>query len=129
MTDLPFPARLAALAASITLVVAGCASTAAPKAAKVTCGTGPAEKTIGMAPWFVFACDDGRSIGLGTAPGNPADPFFFLVRPSTAGVRVQGDGAGDRAATVAAFAELKSMSEEDVARLHMQALEAAPAGQ
>jgi hypothetical protein len=98
------------------------ATTTATPPPRVSCSAGPVGATVGEIEWLAYACDDGRSVALIAAPGNPAAPFHFLVRPMPERVRVQGDGEGDRAATVAAFAELMSMDDADVAHLYARAL-------
>jgi hypothetical protein len=111
------------IAFAIIIALTGCASTpAVAPAAKVTCRAGPYATSFGALPWLAYACDDGRSVALVSAPGNPAAPFSFIVRPSDTGVRVQGEGDGDRARTAAAFAELMSLDDESVVHLYERAL-------
>jgi hypothetical protein len=118
-------------AALVALALAGCQA-AAPRpdpGQHVACTAGPVAADFGALPWLAFACDDGRSVALIAAPGNAAAPFSFVVRPSDHGVRVQGDGAGDRAATAAAFAELMALDDEALAHLYDRALlDADPGG-
>ena len=100
-----------------------------PDATKIACTAGPVETWFGALPWLAYACDDGRSVALVSSPGNPAAPFSFVVRPSDHGVRVQGDGAGDRGATAPAFAELMALDADALLRLYARALlEAEPDG-
>jgi hypothetical protein len=118
-----------ALAMLLACALAGCAGKhgvrgedAPENKATVSCKAGPVEASFGALPWLAYACDDGRSVALAAAPGNPAAPFTFVVRPSPTGVRVQGDGAGDRALTAAAFAELMALDDDAVVRLFERAL-------
>jgi hypothetical protein len=104
------------------IALAGCATTQGVREARVSCTAGPIPTTYGGLPWLAFACDDGRSVALLAAPGNAAAPFSFVVRPSDHGVRVQGDGSGDRGATAAAFAELMAMDDAALLELYEQAL-------
>jgi hypothetical protein len=124
--------RLAALCigTAIALSLPGCASTVDARAAlRVSCTAGPLETNYGGQPWLAFACDDGRSVALVSAPGSSAAPFSFVVRPSEHGVRVQGEGTGDRGATAAAFAELMALDDAALLRLYERALlEADPGG-
>jgi hypothetical protein len=90
--------------------------------ARVSCTAGPIATDFGGLPWLAFACDDGRSVALVSAPGNIAAPFSFVVRPSDNGVRVQGDGAGDRGATAAAFAQLMALDDAALLRLFERAM-------
>jgi hypothetical protein len=129
-------ATSAAVQAATVILVLGamtsCASRVAggsTDATRVRCTAGPLPAWFGALPWLAYACDDGRSVALVSAPGNPAAPFTFVVRPTPERVRVQGEGSGDRAATAAAFAELMALDDADVARLYGQAfLESTPDG-
>ena len=102
----------------------GCGATApiASTLPRVSCTAGPVKTSFGALPWLAYACDDGRSVALVSSPDNPAAPFSFVLRPSDHGVRVQGDGTGDRAATAAAFAELMALDDEALVRLYERAL-------
>jgi hypothetical protein len=123
--------RAAAGAILLATTLAGCAATVpvAPTPARVTCTAGPVATSFGALPWLAYACDDGHSVALVSAPGNPAAPFSFVVRPSEHGVRVQGEGTGDRGATAAAFAELMALDDDALLRLYARALlEADPDG-
>lgn len=117
---------------ALALIAAGCRS--APEIAsapsnRVACTVGPASIEVGALPWLAFACDDGRSVALVATGQNAAGPFTFVVRPGEHGVRVQGDGPGDRAATAAAFAELMALDDDALMRLFARAmLEADPDG-
>ena len=96
---------------------------------KVSCTAGPFSTVYGGQPWLAYACDDGRSVALLSAPGNVAAPFSFVLRPAGHGVRVQGDGGGDRVATAPAFAELMALDDAALAALYSRALlEADPDG-
>jgi hypothetical protein len=117
------------LAAALLLGLAGCATTAVTRTDKVACTAGPLALQIGGQPWLAYACDDGRSVALLSAPGNVAAPFSFVLRPAGHGVRVQGDGGGDRVATAPAFAELMALDDAALAALYSRALlEADPDG-
>jgi hypothetical protein len=93
-----------------------------PDATKIACSAGPVATSFGALPWLAYACDDGRSVALVSSPGNPAAPFSFVLRPSDHGVRVQGEGTGDRVATAAAFAELMALDDAALAALYTRAL-------
>jgi hypothetical protein len=112
------------VSATASMALAGCVATGsvAPDPPKVSCTAGPVPTTYGGQPWLAFACDDGRSVALLSAPGNAAAPSEFVLRPSDHGVRVQGDGSGDRGATAAAFAELMAMDDAALLALYEQAL-------
>ncbi len=52
--------------------------------------------------------------------GNPAFPFYFLIYPSeTEKGRfiVEGEGTGDKQASAAALAEIRQLSEKEIATL------------
>src|SRR5688572_6611140 len=62
----------------VAVAMTGCAKhdvreTAA--ATRVHCTAGPLPASFGALPWLLYACDDGRSVALVSAPGNPAAPF------------------------------------------------------
>jgi|SRR6516165_7920138 hypothetical protein len=83
----------------------------------LNCKTGPTTKTYGKTQWLVYSCDDGRSVAIITAPGNPGTPFYFVFRYTGKGYRLEGEGTGSKTVTDAAFEELKSLSERDIAHL------------
>jgi hypothetical protein len=115
----------------IVLSAPGCASSGYTRAAesRISCTVGPLPTVFGGLPWLAFACDDGQSVALVSSPGNRAAPFSFVLRPSDHGVRVQGEGSGDRGATAAAFAELMALDDAALLRLYARALvEADPDG-
>jgi hypothetical protein len=104
--------------------LAGCSATLPVVTAppKVSCTEGPVPAEFGALTWLAYACDDGRSVALVSSPGNRAAPFSFVLRPSEHGVRVQGEGDGDRGATAAAFAELMALDDAALAALYTRAL-------
>jgi hypothetical protein len=104
------------------LLLAGCAANRVQEEARVSCSAGPLAADFGGQPWLAFACDDGRSVALLATPENAAAPFSFVLRPSDHGVRVQGDGAGDRAATAPAFAELMALDADALTVLYTRVL-------
>ena len=59
-----------------------------------------------------------------SAPGNPATPFYFTLLPTDAGHRLFGEGTGKKEATAAAFEQLKSLSEDDIANVIKETKEA-----
>ena len=120
--------RQGLLVVACLLMLAGCATNPARPAAKVSCTAGPLAIDYGGQPWLAFACDDGASVALVSAPGNAAAPFSFVLRPGEQRVRVQGDGAGDRAATAAAFAELMALDEAALVALYARVLLAPDGG-
>ena len=65
----------------------------------VKCDTGPLTRTFGASEWFVYSCDDGRTLAMVSAPGSPAVPFYFILAPQGSGYRLYGEGTGSKAAS------------------------------
>lgn len=85
----------------------------------LSCGTGPIAKTFGGTSWLVRSCDNIALLVL-AEPGNPAFPFYFLMYPSeTEKGRfvIEGEGTGDKQASAAALADIRRLSDTDVAAL------------
>ena len=81
------------------------------------CDVGPITKIYGKTQWLVYSCDDNRTVVIVSAPGNPASPFYFTFFPRENGYHLGGEGTGRKDATDAAFNELKTLSEQDIAAL------------
>jgi hypothetical protein len=88
------------------------------------CTIGPITKTFGQAQWLVYSCNDDKTLVIVSAPGNPAMPFYFTFLPTDAGHRLFGEGTGNKEATAAAFEQLKSLSEDDIANVIKETKEA-----
>jgi hypothetical protein len=88
------------------------------------CTIGPVTKTYGQSQWLVYSCNDDKTLVIVSAPGNPATPFYFTFLPTDAGHRLFGEGTGKKEATAAAFEQLKSLSEEDIANVIKETKEA-----
>lgn len=118
--------KLLALAPLSFLAMAACAIASdetAPDRSSMACDVGPISKTYGETKWLVYSCKDARSVVMVTAPGNPATPFYFMLLPQSGGIRLYGEGTGDKSATKAAFNELESLTELDVAQLVVETQE------
>jgi hypothetical protein len=87
------------------------------KSAQLTCDIGPVSKTYGGTPWLVYSCNDGHTLVIVAAPGNPGAPFYFMFSPSSGSYRLEGEGTGQKQATDAAVQELKKFSPQDIAAL------------
>jgi len=74
-------------------------------------------KTFGGTKWFLYSCPDGKTLVIYSAPGSPAEPFYFMFFPAESGYRLYGEGTGAKAATEAAMKELKSLTRENIASL------------
>jgi hypothetical protein len=88
------------------------------------CDIGPLTKTYGQGQWLVYSCNDDKTLLIVSAPGNPATPYYFTLLPTDAGHRLFGEGTGKKEATAAAFDQLKSLSEEDIANVIKETKEA-----
>lgn len=82
--------------------------------AALECKKGPLAKSVGGHPWLVYSCSDGASLVFASAPGNPASPFYFFVKPDGDGLAISGTGNGSKEASTAAFQDLKALSLNDV---------------
>jgi hypothetical protein len=74
------------------------------------CDTGPANKTYGGTKWQVYSCNDKQSLVVVAAPGSPAAPFTFLFAHDSTGYDLKGKGTGKRAATDAAYKDLRALT-------------------
>jgi hypothetical protein len=112
-----------AIALIVAFGVAGHApATEAPGAAEpLKCDAGPVAKTFGNSQWLVYGCDDGRSVVVVSAPGNPAAPFYFMFSPSKGGYRLVGEGTGSKQSSAAALSELRELSASQVVALGAEA--------
>jgi hypothetical protein len=81
------------------------------------CDIGPVTRIYGEGQWLVYGCSDDRSVILVSAPGNPASPFVFSFIFQRNAYQLDGQGAGNKAATAATFDELKRLSRQDIANL------------
>lgn len=111
-----------------SLAMVACATTSdiASNGSVMACDVGPLLKSYGRTEWLVYSCKDGRSVVVVAAPGNPAMPFFFMLSPEDDGIRLYGEGNGNKSATKAAFDELELLTELDVAKLVLESKEHAP---
>ena len=85
----------------------------------IQCKVGPIEKMFGETKWVVNSCDDGKSIVLVSAPGNPAMPFYFMITEKDGKLAIHGEGNGSKEASSAAGRDLETLiaSEGAVAAL------------
>jgi hypothetical protein len=81
------------------------------------CEAGPANRQLGGNPWLVYSCDDQRSMVAVAPPGNPASPFYFVLRSDAGNYKIFGEGNGDKAASDAAGDELSRMNTGDLVAL------------
>ena len=108
---------LAAALWVVALLPASASSEGQPPSPSLNCNTGPVIKTYGGTKWLVYSCDDNRTVVIVSAPGSTAMPFYFLFSPTTTGYRLEGEGTGNKGATDAAFRDLRTLSEADIAAL------------
>ena len=89
------------------------------------CDLGPDKRSIGGHAWIVYACDDGASIVIVSAEGNPASPFVFsFIKDLLGEQRLKGEGNGDKIASKAAYDELKTWVREDIEQARNRAIAA-----
>jgi hypothetical protein len=87
----------------------------APKQISLSCDIGPISKTCGKSQWLVYSCNDAHSIVIVAAPGNAAVPFYFMFWWNGSSHQLRGEGTGDTKATDAACADIKKLTEPDIA--------------
>ena len=109
--------------ATLALCVAShvCSAEDASAAPALSCQSGPVKRTFGATSWDVYGCDDGHSVVVVTAAGNPATPFYFFFSWTAEGFDLRGEGPGNKRLTDAAFEDLKKLTDVDIAHLHQQA--------
>ena len=117
-------AKRIALGATLFGVVLNSLSAIAEDEDTFKCTIGPVTKTYGQTQWLVYSCNDDKTLVIVSAPGNPATPFYFTLLPTDAGHRLFGEGTGKKEATAAAFEQLKSLSEDDIANVINETKEA-----
>ena len=81
------------------------------------CEVGPLAKSYGGTNWLLYACDDGHSLVIVSAEGNPATPFYFMFAWKNGAYRLHGEGTGDKKATQAAFDDLSKLDKSEIERL------------
>ena len=101
----------------LTTLTTALADEQATKQQSLTCNIGPVAKTYGGSQWMVYGCDDAHSIVVVSAPGSPATPFYFMFWWNGTTHQLRGEGTGDTKATDAAFADMKNLTESDLAAL------------
>lgn len=82
------------------------------------CEIGGIAMQLGGNDWIAYGCDDSRSFVILSTANNPATPFYFIIAWNKDRYRIVGEGNGDKTASAAAFEELKSMSQTDLAGLN-----------
>ena len=111
--------RLQVFSVFTTLVF--CAAAAAGQAtlspSQLECKIGPVTKTYGNTPWLVYACNDDHSLTLVSAPGSKAMPFVFMFHWENGGYQLTVAGTGNKTATDAAFAEIRSFTGDTILKL------------
>jgi hypothetical protein len=95
------------------------------KPTPLKCDAGPDKRSIGGNEWLVFACDDGASIVIVSAEGNPASPFVFsFIRDLLGKHHLRGEGNGDKIGSKAAFDELSAWARDDIEQARKRAIAA-----
>jgi hypothetical protein len=103
------------LSAVLASSLAPSTSTAeAAEDAPLKCEAGPSSRAYAGNDWIVWGCEDGRSVVFVAGKGNPAQPFFFILSPADEGVRLYGEGTGDKSVTEPAYLELQKLTARDL---------------
>ncbi len=84
------------------------------------CEVGPVDKTIGTGDWFVYGCEDDKSLVFVTKKNNPAFPFFFMYAAVDGKYKLHGEGNGAKQYTKLAFEELKAYKWENFESLLLE---------
>lgn len=84
---------------------------------ELKCEIGPVSRSFGATPWLVYACADGKSLVVVSAPNSPAAPFYFMIYPKEGKYAVVGEGTGAKSARDRAYSELIRLSEKDIVAL------------
>ena len=84
------------------------------------CDVGPLTKTYGGASWLVYSCTTDKNVVLVSAPSSPAMPFVFCFCAKDGRYQLTGEGTGNKNVTLAAFGELKKLTESDISELILQ---------
>lgn len=102
----------------LALLIAQAASQSEPQQKPtLQCQTGPLHKTYGGTPWLVYSCSDHKTLVVVSDAGNPASPFYFVFRPNDGEYSMSGEGNESKAASGAAFDDLKKLGTSDIAML------------
>jgi hypothetical protein len=113
------------IAAAFCLVSLAAHSQSANRA-PLDCSAGPATRSYGGVPWLVYACSDGDTVVLVSAPDSPAAPFYFTLFRKDGRYVVAGEGAGARSVTDRAYADLTALTDAEVRGLLAVAMVSAP---
>jgi hypothetical protein len=90
-------------------------------ASELDCKIGPITKPYGGTSWLVYACNDQHSLVFVSAPGSKAMPFYFSLTKENGNYHINGEGAGDKRATDAAFREISTLTATEIAKLVSEA--------
>jgi hypothetical protein len=112
-----FAFLVAAPCIALLVSVAAIAAESSPATESFTCDIGPLNKTYGKNPWLVYSCNDGRTVVVVSAPGNPAMPFSFTLAIGDHGLQVTGEGKGRMGVVNAMYNDITSLSVRDVRHL------------
>ncbi|HSC47383.1 MAG TPA: lipocalin family protein [Gammaproteobacteria bacterium] len=90
------------------------------------CNIGPANEVLGGVSWHVYACDDGKTIGMTVAPETTALPLYYFFYLIDGHYQLQPPPAPwhDERVTQAGQAALQQLSDTDVVRLMGEAKQA-----
>lgn len=88
----------------------------------LNCDQGPANRIFGGTPWLVYGCSDKHSVVVVAAKGSPAMPFYFMFTYGSETYHLYGEGAGNRAKTDQAYAELSKLTKGEIERLYVEVI-------
>ncbi len=93
---------------------------------QLVCETGPSKEIFGETDWLVYGCNEQEFLVVVSAPDNPATPFIFFLKRDASDIQISGEGTGNKEATRAALAELRSLTRADFKKLATRAQKARP---
>ncbi len=116
-------AAIAAFAATLTVPASADFTRSWPESpTNLKCDIGPTERIIAEDVWLLYACDDEASLVFVAPNGDPAPPSYFALLLDLNGrYRILRQGITDRAASQAAYRELKSWSANDIVAARREA--------
>jgi len=106
----------------IALLAVGAPTKPPEKQEALQCDIGPVVKQFGGNDWLVYGCSDGQSVVVTAGAPNPATPFVFIITPDgNGGIKLHGEGTGDKSASAPAYDSLSKMSGPDLVALFQEA--------
>jgi hypothetical protein len=60
------------------------------------CETGPVSREFAGTAWKIYNGNDGASLVILTAQGNPASPFYFFLKADAGLYKIESEGNGEQ---------------------------------